>query len=88
RVCRFRSGCACAPAAHANPRASNVTPTRTFITPGTENQGWSREQTELLRGLFEAGAEESELLQATDKVLELLRALPPVRTPPESQISD
>lgn len=34
-------GVAGSEAAHANPRSINRSPTHTFISPGTENQGWS-----------------------------------------------
>jgi len=44
RVCCFRSGCACVPAAHAKPRRGNPvtrSPTRTLISPGKRNGGRS-----------------------------------------------
>ncbi len=41
RVCCFRSGCACAPAAHAKREGITSSPVPTFITPGTENQSRS-----------------------------------------------
>ena len=39
RVCCFRSGYACAPAAHARTRSITYSPTPTLITPGTKNGG-------------------------------------------------
>jgi hypothetical protein len=41
RVCYFRSGCACAPVAHAKKEGITSSPVLTFITPGTENQSRS-----------------------------------------------
>ena len=41
RVCCFRSGYACAPAAHARTRSITHSPTHTLITPGTKNGGRS-----------------------------------------------